>query len=211
MTKPTQKIHSVAIFCGSTIGKDACYPLAAEALARVITDLNIQTIYGGANVGIMGHFANSVLALNGNITGVIPQALLEKKVAHEKLSELIVTSSMTERKATMHKLSDAFIMMPGGLGSLEEFFEVLSWLQLGLHQKPCAIFNVNNYFTPLLRFLDHSADQGFVKPVHRDMIISETEPTKLMQLILEYQYKSLINNNLLHQNLKKSKRHLHQK
>jgi len=192
MIQSTQKITSIALFCGSNFGHDPSYQLAAEELARVITALNIQSIYGGATVGIMGHFADNVLALGGQITGVIPQTLFDAEIAHSQLSKLIVTSSMTERKATMYQLADAFILMPGGLGSLEEFFEVLSWLQLGLHQKPCAILNVNNYFRFLLDFLDHSVTQGFIKSGHRDMIINESDPATLMQHLLSYKHKPLI-------------------
>ena len=137
-------------------------------------------VYGGGNVGLMTVIADAVLELSGHVTGVIPNSLVSKEVAHLGLSDLRIVDSMHERKALMAELSDGFIAMPGGIGTMEEFFEVLSWAQLGLHEKPCALLNVAGYYDPLVQFLDHAVEQDFIKPKHRALMIVESDPGRLL-------------------------------
>ena len=137
-------------------------------------------VYGGGKVGLMTVIADTVLELKGHVTGVIPSSLVSKEVAHLGLSELRVVDSMHERKAVMAELSDGFIAMPGGIGTMEELFEVLSWAQLGLHVKPCALLNVAGYYDPLLQFLDHGVAQDFIKPKHRELLLEESDPARLL-------------------------------
>jgi uncharacterized protein (TIGR00730 family) len=143
-------------------------------------------VYGGGNVGLMTVIADAVLALSGHVTGVIPNSLVGKEVAHLGLSDLRIVDSMHERKALMAELSDGFIAMPGGIGTMEEFFEVLSWAQLGLHEKPCALLNVAGYYDPLIQFLDHAVEQDFIKPKHRALLIVESEPGRLLDRFAEF-------------------------
>jgi hypothetical protein len=137
-------------------------------------------VYGGGNVGLMTAIADTVLELNGDVTGVIPNSLVSKEVAHLGLSDLRIVDSMHERKALMAELSDGFIAMPGGIGTMEEFFEVLSWAQLGLHEKPCALLNVAGYYDPLIQFLDHAVKQDFIKPKHRALLVVENDAVRLL-------------------------------
>jgi uncharacterized protein (TIGR00730 family) len=137
-------------------------------------------VYGGGNVGLMNVVANTVLELRGHVTGVIPDSLVSKEVAHQGLSDLRVVQSMHERKALMAELSDGFIAMPGGIGTMEEFFEVLSWAQLGIHNKPCGLLNVDGYFQHLIQFLDYAVDQDFLKRKHRSLLIVEEKPRSLL-------------------------------
>ena len=166
----------------------AAYLEAAIELARLMVDQGVGLVYGGGSVGLMGGIADAVLEAGGEVTGVIPRALAEREVAHGGVTDLRVVESMHERKAMMAELSDGFIAMPGGFGTLEELLEVLTWSQLGLHQKPCAILNVANYFDSLMRFLDHSVAQEFVKPIHRNMVLVHEQPAQLLAMMETYQH-----------------------
>ena len=137
-------------------------------------------VYGGGNVGLMTVIADTVLELNGHVTGVIPDSLVSREVAHLGLSDLRIVNSMHERKALMAELSDGFIAMPGGIGTMEEFFEVLSWAQLGIHEKPCGLLNVCGYYDPLIAFLDQAVSEDFIKPKHRALLVVESEPARLL-------------------------------
>ncbi|MCF3935360.1 TIGR00730 family Rossman fold protein [Acuticoccus sp. M5D2P5] len=160
----------ICIFCGSNSGFDPQFVDEARELGRVLAANRIGLVYGGASVGLMGAVADAVLAHGGEAIGVIPEALVDKEIAHHGLSDLRVVGSMHERKALMADLSDAFVALPGGMGTLEEMFEVLTWAQLGFHSKPCAVYNIGGFFDTLLAFLDQLVATGFVKSQHRDMV-----------------------------------------
>jgi uncharacterized protein (TIGR00730 family) len=152
----------------------------AERLGMALHARRYGLVYGGGNVGLMAVIADAVLDLGGHVTGVIPDALVSREVAHRGVTELRVVGSMHERKAVMAELSDGFVAMPGGIGTMEEFFEVLSWAQLGLHHKPCGLLNVSGYYDPLVAFLDHAVAQDFIKPKHRALMIVEAAPEPLL-------------------------------
>ncbi len=179
-------MKSLCVYCGSSPGSKAGYADAARDLGRLLAESDIRLVYGGASVGIMGVLADEVIAAGGKATGVIPKAIFEKEVAHQGLSELCVVDSMHSRKAMMAELSDAFVALPGGLGTLEELFEILTWTQLGLQQKPCGLLNVAGFYDHLIRFLEHSVTQAFVKPVHRDMLLVETDARALLGALQAY-------------------------
>jgi uncharacterized protein (TIGR00730 family) len=154
---------------------------AARAFGETLARSQRVLVYGGGNVGLMGAIADAALAAGGRVVGVIPRPLVDKEVAHRSLTELRIVESMHERKALMAELSDGFIAMPGGIGTMEEFFEVLSWAQLGIHAKPCGLLNVSGYYDPLIQFLDHAVSEDFIKPKHRALMIVEREPEKLLE------------------------------
>ena len=176
----------ICVFAGSSRGAREEYAQAAQQLARELVSRGCDVVYGGGKVGMMGVLADATLAAGGKVIGVIPKALLEKEVAHGGLTELRVVASMHERKAMMAELSDGFIALPGGLGTLEEFFEVLTWAQLGLHPKPCGLLNVSGYFDRLLEFLDLTVEERFVKSQHRALVITAASPTDLLEQIAAY-------------------------
>ncbi|HYA30786.1 MAG TPA: TIGR00730 family Rossman fold protein [Acidobacteriota bacterium] len=176
---------NICVFTGSRHGSLAAYSEAAKQLGLALVARDYGLVYGGGNVGLMTVIADTVLASNGYVAGVIPNSLVSKEVAHQGLSELRVVNSMHERKAVMAELSDGFIAMPGGIGTLEEFFEVLSWAQLGIHQKPCGLLNVAGYYEPLIQFLDHAVGHDFVKPKHRALLLVESDPAKLLDRFSE--------------------------
>lgn len=176
----------ICVYCGSSMGKRPEYADAAKALGEALVERNIGLVYGGASVGIMGLTADTVLSLGGEVIGVIPQAIADKEIAHTGLTELKVVANMHERKAMMAEYSDGFIVLPGGMGTLEELFEVLTWGQLGFHKKPCGILNVDGYYDQLIAFLEHSVDQGYLKSNHLDMLQKATEPTVLLDLLSDY-------------------------
>ncbi|MBX7223147.1 MAG: TIGR00730 family Rossman fold protein [Blastocatellia bacterium] len=180
-------IKSLCVYCGSNPGRQPVYATAARALAQALVRRNIRLVYGGASVGIMGVVADAVLQLGGEAVGVIPEALLRKEVAHHHLTELHVTKSMHERKMRMAELSDGFIALPGGIGTLEEIFEVWTWAQLGFHHKPCGLLNVAGYYDALAAFLDHTMTEQFVKPPHRSMLLVESDPEALVEKFFQYQ------------------------
>jgi uncharacterized protein (TIGR00730 family) len=160
----------LTVFCGSNIGARPEYLHAAHELGRLLAHRKIGLVYGGSGIGIMRELAGAVLEAGGEVVGVIPQLLVDREVAYKVLPDLRVVVSMHERKALMADLGDAFIAMPGGLGTLDEFFEIVSWAQLGMHQKPCGLLNVCGYYDRLVGFLDHAVDQQFIKPQYRLMI-----------------------------------------
>lgn len=180
-------INSICIYCGSSPGRIEAYGEAAQALAAALVSRNIRLVYGGAGIGIMGMVADRVLKLGGQAIGVIPKALAHKEVAHPNLTELHVTESMHERKMLMAELADGFIALPGGIGTLEELFEIWTWAQLGFHQKPCGVLNVAGYYDALISFLDHVAAEQFVKPHHRAMLMVEADPNLLLERYVNYQ------------------------
>ncbi|MEO6164557.1 MAG: TIGR00730 family Rossman fold protein [Candidatus Binatia bacterium] len=173
-------MRKICVFTGSRQGLCPEFASAAKQLGRELVARGYGLVYGGGNVGLMTMIADTVLELNGNVTGVIPNSLVSKEVAHLGLSDLRVVASMHERKALMAELSDGFIAMPGGIGTMEEFFEVLSWAQLGLHDKPCALLNVAGYYDPLIQFIDQAVEQDFIKPKHRELLIEESDPGRLL-------------------------------
>ncbi len=174
----------ICVFCGSSPGVRPSYTAAAVSLATHLAANNISIVYGGGNSGLMGVLANTVLELGGEITGIIPRALVEKEAAHSRLPDLRIVESMHERKALMAQLSDAFIALPGGYGTFEEFCEVLTWTQLGIQRKPCGLLNVDGYYDALLSLFDHAVTEQFLKPAHRAIVVSDTVPETLVARLL---------------------------
>jgi uncharacterized protein (TIGR00730 family) len=177
-------VKRVCVFSGSSPGADVAYRAAAVDLGHRLAERGIELVYGGASVGLMGSVADAAMEGGGHVIGVIPQSLVDREVAHAALSDLRVVDSMHERKALMAELSDAFIALPGGLGTLDELFEMLTWTQLGIHRKPCALLDVNGYFEQLGVFLDHAVSQRFIKAEHRSMLIAGTDPEALLEQML---------------------------
>ncbi len=173
-------MRRVCVFCGSSTGNKAIYREAAEALGNLLAVRSIGLVYGGGNVGLMGVIADAVLAGGGEVIGVIPRALADREIAHTGVTDLRVVDSMHTRKAMMADLSDAFVAMPGGVGTFEEFFEAVTWTQLGVHRKPCGLLNTAGFYTPLAAFIDQAVTEGFIKPVHRKMIIVDDHPERLL-------------------------------
>jgi len=171
----------ICVFCGSSAGSQPEYRACAQQLGAELTRRKIGLVYGGGNVGLMGAIADSVLEAGGEAIGVIPEHLMTREIGHKRLTKLHIVHSMHERKALMADLSDAFIALPGGFGTLEEFCEVLTWSQLGLHAKPCGIVNVLGYYTPLLAMLDHAVQERFLKPQNRALVLASDTPLELLQ------------------------------
>ncbi|MCZ4245795.1 TIGR00730 family Rossman fold protein [Pedobacter punctiformis] len=169
------KLKSVCVYCGSNFNGDATLRSAIKKLAQTLVKQNIRLVYGGGSVGVMGVLANDVLELNGLVTGVIPQFLMDKEVGHKEVTEMIVTENMHQRKQKMADLSDGFVILPGGFGTLEEFFEVLTWLQLGLHNKPIGVLNVNGFYDPLFAQMEMMVQSKFLKPANRDLVFNEAD------------------------------------
>jgi len=174
------------VYCGSSPGKNPAYTHAATNLARSMCERGIGLVYGGAAIGVMGAVANAVLEAGGEAIGVIPGSLAVKEVAHGKLTELHVVASMHERKAMMAELADGFIALPGGWGTLEEIFEMLTWAQLGFHEKPCGLLNVEGYYDGLIGFLENAYEQQFVNELCRPMLIKALEPFALLDQFAAY-------------------------
>jgi hypothetical protein len=177
----------IAVYCGSNKGALPEYAAAAQELGALLAREKIELVYGGGMLGLMGCVADAVLEHGGHVIGVIPEKLVIKEVAHEKLPDLRVVKTMHERKALMAELSDGFIALPGGYGTFEEFFEVLAWGQLGWHQKPFGLLNVAGFYSPLTQFLDHTTAEGFIRPKHRELVILESEPEKILQRMRDFQ------------------------
>jgi hypothetical protein len=180
-------IKSICVFCGSSSGSNPVYNEKAIALGNLFAEKNITLVYGGSNVGLMHVIAETILKAGGKVIGVMPHTLIKREVAHNGLTQFHVVETMAERKAVMDRLSDAFISMPGGIGTLDELFEVMSWNQLELITKPVALYNVLGYYDQLLSFLDHSVNQRFVKPEHRINLISESDENVLLDKIFNYE------------------------
>lgn len=179
-------MKKICVFCGSSFGNNKSYSDTANLLGNLIAKKNIELVYGGASVGLMGEIASAVLKAGGKVTGVIPKQLLEKEVAHTGLNDLRIVGSMHERKSLMADLSDGFIAMPGGFGTLEEVFEIVAWGQLNFHNKPLGLLNVNGYYNNLIKFLDHSVNENFIKPEHREMILVNNDPEAMLIQLQNY-------------------------
>ncbi len=179
-------MKGVVVFCGSSEGTDKAFIEDAYILGKTLAEQKIDLIYGGAKIGIMGQVAQGTLENNGKVIGVIPEFLKRKEVMHEGLSELIVTQNMHERKLKMHELSEGIVMLPGGFGTLEEFFEMLTWSQLGLHLYPIAILNTNGFYDELLQMLSKMVDKGFVKKEHYQSILVDSSIPKLLEKMRHY-------------------------
>lgn len=176
-------MQRICVYCGSSSGKRHDYLHMAQLLGTELAQRQLTLVYGGAKVGLMGAVADAVLAQGGKVIGVLPQALMTKELAHEGLTELHIVSSMHERKLMMAELSDAFIALPGGLGTLEELSEIATWTQLGLHRKPCGVLNVAGYYDHLMAFIHHAVDEGFIREEQRSLILNAQTPTELLQLL----------------------------
>jgi uncharacterized protein (TIGR00730 family) len=179
-------ISSLCVFCGSSPGRDPDYLDAAKSLGLLLAGEGITLVYGGASIGLMGELADASLYHGGKVVGVIPDFMRTKEIAHAGLSDMIVVDSMHARKAKMADLADGFIALPGGMGTLEEFCEVVTWAQLGLHRKPCGLLNVKNFYNPLIAFLDSMAAEGFVYDKHRGLILAESKPENLLKAMRDY-------------------------
>lgn len=180
-------MQRICVYCGSSPGRSEQYAQAAQALAVEMVRRNIGLVYGGANIGIMGTIANHMLQRGGEVIGVLPEFLASKEVAHPQLTELRLVASMHERKAMMAELADGFIALPGGLGTLEELFEILTWAQLGLHSKPCGLLNTQGFYQGLLTFLKHATQEQFISQKHSALLLFEQEPEPLLEKMLHYQ------------------------
>jgi len=176
----------ICVFCGSSKGNGTVYLDAAKELGNELVKREFGLVYGGASVGTMGQIANTVMAKGGNVTGIMPKVLVEKEVALTKLMDFRIVGSMHERKAMMADLADGFIALPGGFGTIEELFEILTWGQLEFHQKPCGILNINGYYDKLIEFLDHMVEQEFLMKENRQMIIVENKPADLLDKFKSY-------------------------
>jgi uncharacterized protein (TIGR00730 family) len=179
-------LRHVCVFCGSNRGNQPVYLRAAQEVGQLLSQRGIGLVYGGGNVGLMGAMADACLGQGGRVVGVMPRALVEKEIAHLGLTELHVVESMHERKALMADLADAFIGLPGGYGTWEEFCEVLTWSQLGLHRKACALLNVNGFYDPLLAMANRAVEEGFLREVHRELLLADTDPVSLLDRLSGY-------------------------
>jgi uncharacterized protein (TIGR00730 family) len=173
-------MRRICVYCGSNAGARPAYAAAARGLARACAERGLGLVYGGGNVGLMGVLADAAMELGSEVIGVIPRALAEQEVAHTGITKLEVVGSMHERKARMAELADAFLALPGGLGTLEELFEVWTWTQLGFHAKPCGLLDVDGYYGPLVGFLERSVAEGFLRPEHRAALLVGTDPAELL-------------------------------
>jgi len=180
-------MQTICVFCGSSMGARESYKRSAVQLGKIFLEKNIRLIYGGANVGLMKILAETILEGGGEVVGIMPRRLVEKEVAHTGLTEMHIVESMSERKNLMVRLSDAFIALPGGFGTLDEMFEVITYNQLRLVDKPMGILNVEGYYDKLLEFIDHTVEEKYIRPEHRNNLIVETEPKVLFQKLLAYQ------------------------
>ncbi len=179
-------IRRICVFCGSSPGERPCYGAAARTLGELLAKRGLGLVYGGASIGLMGAVADAALAGGGEVIGVIPAALEAKEIAHPGLTRLEVVSSMHDRKARMSELADAFVALPGGMGTLEELSEILTWGQLGLHQKACGLLDVAGYWRPLVAFFDHAVQERFLRPQHRALLLVEDQPVALLDALAAY-------------------------
>ncbi len=181
-----KNIKALAVFCGSSLGNDEAYMADARAVGKLLATHNIRLVYGGSRMGMMGTVADSVLNEGGQVTGVLPTFIKNKEIAHEGLTELIEVDSMQERKMTMHNISDATIIMPGGYGTLDKMFEFLTWAQLGIHKKPIGIYNSNGFYNHLIQFLDGAVANGFLRRSNREILLVEEDVEKLLFQMDQY-------------------------
>jgi hypothetical protein len=182
-----KRIQSLCVFCGSSPGANPEYAAIGRRLGHLLAERGIRLVYGGGNVGIMGLLADAALERGGEVIGIIPHALMQRELAHNGLTELHITNSMHERKALMAELSDGFIALPGGIGTLEELSEVLTWAQLGLHGKPCGLINTAQFYDAFVSFLDHAVAERFIRPEHRSILMIEEQPEALLDRMERYQ------------------------
>jgi uncharacterized protein (TIGR00730 family) len=187
-----QPIRRLCVFCGSSPGARPAYADAAEELGRRLVEREIGLVYGGGQVGLMGRLADAVLAEGGEAIGVLPEALVEKEIGHPGLEDLRVVGSMHERKALMADLADGFVALPGGLGTVEELFEVYTWAQLGLHRKPCALLDVEGYYEGIATFLAHAVEERFLREDHRAMLIVERDPRALLDRMSAFEPEAVV-------------------
>ncbi|KFF73444.1 LOG family protein YvdD [Chryseobacterium sp. P1-3] len=180
-------MKSITVFCGSSFGSDNIYREQAFLLGQTLAQQNIQLVYGGADVGLMGTIADGALNEGGKVVGVLPYFLQSKEIAHKNLTELILVETMHERKTKMNELCDGVIVLPGGYGTLEEFFEMITWAQLGLHKKPIGILNIDGFYDDLIRLVRHMVDKGFLKQVNRDMLLVSDTIDELLEKMKNYQ------------------------
>jgi uncharacterized protein (TIGR00730 family) len=179
-------MQSICVFCGSKTGTNGCYRKAAAELGQLLASRGCTLVYGGGSVGLMGVIANAVLASGGKVVGVIPKVLATEELIHPGVDQMHIVGSMHARKAQMNELSDAFVALPGGYGTFEELFEVVTWAQLGLHRKPIGLLNAAGYFDPLVTLIDHAVREGFIKPAHRQLLLFEPSPEKLLDRMDRY-------------------------
>lgn len=180
-------VRRLCVFCGSSTGRHPEYRRLADQLGRTLAARGVGVVFGGGRVGLMGALADGALAAGGEVIGVIPQGLMDREIGHRGLTDLRIVGSMHERKALMAELADGFIALPGGIGTLEELFEVWTWAQLGLHAKPCGLLDVAGFYRPLVEFLDHLVENGFVQPQYRGMLMTAESPEDLLAAFAEYQ------------------------
>lgn len=180
------RLKRICVFCGSNVGARVEYRRVAEELGSYLAEREIGLVYGGGNVGLMGTMADAAMAAGGEVIGVIPQAIVDREIAHRGVTELRVVNSMHERKAMMADLSDAFMAMPGGFGTFEEFCEALTWSQLGIHKKACGLLNVAGYYTPLLAMFDHAVQERFVRRENRSLVLAHEDFRELIRMIDEF-------------------------
>jgi uncharacterized protein (TIGR00730 family) len=185
--EPVIRLSAVCVFCGSNPGADPVYEQTARRMGELLASRAITVVYGGGRVGLMGAIAEAALGAGGKVIGVIPQALKRRELASEELTELHVVKTMHERKQLMADLSDGFVAMPGGFGTFEEFCEIVTWAQLGMHAKPCALLNVKGYYEHLLAMFDHAAAEQLLHPRNRAMVIAESDPERLLDAMAQYQ------------------------
>jgi uncharacterized protein (TIGR00730 family) len=180
-------MRRICVFCGSSSGVRPAYTASARAVGRLLAERGVDVVYGGGKVGLMGAVADAALAAGGRVYGVIPEALTAREVAHGGLTELHVVRTMHERKARMADLADGFLTLPGGFGTLEEFCEVITWSQLGIHPKPCGLLNVEGYYAPLLALFDRATAEGFLRPQHRTLVLDAEDPAELLERMAAFE------------------------
>jgi uncharacterized protein (TIGR00730 family) len=185
-------VQRICVFCGASPGARPAYREATAQLARVLAAEDIGVVYGGGGVGLMGALADAVIAEGGEITGVIPRSLVDREIAHRDVTDMRVVGSMHERKALMAELADAFVALPGGIGTLEELFEVYTWAQLGLHRKPCALLNVEGYYDGIADFLAHAVSERFLREETRDLLMVEPDPATLVELLHSFEPRAVV-------------------
>ncbi|MFN8537672.1 MAG: TIGR00730 family Rossman fold protein [Thermomicrobiales bacterium] len=186
MTAP-RAIRRICVYCGSSMGENPVYRETARQIGELLATSGIGLVYGGGNVGLMGVLADAALAAGGEVIGIIPGDLVRREVGHPGLTDLRIVGTMHERKALMADLSDAFLALPGGMGTLDELFEILTWAQLGIHNKPVGLLNTNNYYAPLIALLDHMTTERFLRPEHRALALVDDDATRLLSHFAEYQ------------------------
>lgn len=180
------ELRRVCVFCGSNHGRQAAYTVAAGKIGRVLAGREISLVYGGGDVGLMGELADAALGAEGEVIGVIPEFMVDHEVAHHRITRLEVVASMHERKARMAELADGFIALPGGWGTFEELFEIVTWAQLGLHDKPIGLLDVGGFYGELLSFLDHAVSEGFIKAKHRSLLMADDDIDRLLDRMVEF-------------------------